>query len=134
MCSAYEHEDKEESRALEYLREGALICCKALSLHPLYRQKEDRDLSYVALLRKAGECPSMRLVHAFDIFHFEDGKRLPLIGGYAVRKYMSQPTLFVRDFLSSSWKIGFLKKYFYLPLGPAFLHIKNAILFSCMRR
>lgn len=134
VCSAYEHEEKEESRALEYLREGALICCKELSLHPLYRQTTDRDLSYVALLRKAGECPSMWLVRAFDVFHFEDGKRLPLIGGHSVWKYMSQPTLFVRDFLSSSWKIGFLKKYFYLPLGSTFLHIKNAILFSRMQR
>lgn len=134
VCSAYEHEEKVESQALEQLRDGALICCKVLSLHPLYSEQAGKNLSYVTLLRQAGECPSMWLVHAFDIFHFEDGKRLPLIGGHPVRQYVSQPTLFVRDFVSSSWKIGFLKKYFYLSLGPAFLHIKNSILFSRMKR
>lgn len=134
VCSAYEHQEKEESQALEHLREGALSCCKALSMHPLYREKAGRDLAYVALLRQAGECPSMWLVRAFNVFHFEDGKSLPLIGGQPVWQYMSHPVLFVKDFLSSSWKIGFLKKYFYLPLGPVFLHIKNAILFSRMRQ
>ena len=134
VCSAYEHEGKEESQALEHLREGALTCCKALSMHPLYREKTGRDLAYVALLRQAGECPSMWLVRAFNVFHFEDGERLPLIGGQPVWQYMRHPVLFVKDFLASSWKIGFLKKYFYLPLGPVFLYIKNAILFSRMRQ
>ena len=41
------------------------------------------------------------------------------------------PKKFIHDFIRSSWKIGFLRKYCPLPLGSLFLAVKNKLASSC---
>lgn len=131
--SRYEHEDEKEEAGLIALREGALACNRELFSHPIYGQLVLSNQEYVAFLKQAGENPTRWLVKIFDIFCFEDNEKSPLIGGGSVIQGLAHPKMFVRAFMRSSWKIGFLRKYIPLPLGSLFLAIKNAIVFNRMR-
>lgn len=125
--SAYEHGSDFEASKLQALREGALTCNKDLFNHRVYSSLFLASDEYAVFLKQAGENPTRSLVDLFDVFHFEDAQTLPLIGGGTRAQIFVHPKRFIYDFLHSSWKIGFLRKYGPFPLGSFFLTIKNKL-------
>ena len=125
--SEYEHGSAFEESKLQLLREGVLSCNRDLFNHRIYGSLTLANSEYVVFLRQAGENPTRFLVDMFDVFHFEDAQTLPLIGGGSTFQMLMHPKRFIHDFIRSSWKIGFLRKYCPLPLGSLFLAVKNKL-------
>ena len=126
--SDYEHGDDEEEAKLKALREGTLECHRDLFMHNIYGSLAFHPKEYASFLKLAGENPTRYLVDLFDVFHFEDGQILPLIGGDSLIQSFLHPKDFIRKFMRSNWKIGFLRKYSSLPFGAVFLAVKNALI------
>ena len=72
--------------------------------------------SYAGLHRIMTRPKRHEIKHLGNLIFF-DTYYEPLIKKHHYIRYMISPKLFVRDFMLSNWKIGYLKKVFVLPIA-----------------
>lgn len=110
----HEMENKQEYSYLRKIQNGALDFVKDYKGSILSMWIEIDPVSAFSKLRRFGNYPSKRDIKMFEEFDFFDIKASKMCGKEKWYRCLGRPKKIKEDFLSCGWKVGCLKKNFYL--------------------
>lgn len=121
IVGEYEYaNDIRDQKYIDEIQKGVLDGVKAIKRTIELWQETTVDDAFMALYELTKK-PTLKESRIFGELCFYDGNLYPLAKPKSILDYMFNPTLFLKDFSSSGWKVGFMKRMIKIPFPYASL-------------
>ncbi len=112
-----------EGTAIETIQQGALDFIRKINKIQLFQNFTFTPELLFQGIKQTGDKPDKKALDLFAEFSFfDDGEVNKLASPGSVFDYMKNLEMLKHDFLSSRWKIGFMKQIFRIPLPYEYLY------------
>ena len=111
--ATFEFEGTKTYKNMQQLQRGALEFIKRYSVNEVRHYSES---VYLAPLFKLFSKPDIKTAKAFGDLQIWDGMWITLAPDYPIFKWFTNPKVAIKNFINSSWKVGYLKRNLQIPL------------------